>query len=249
MIVSNEKELAGLMAIGRICGETVQHMARCLEPGMTTRELDTIGAQFLERHGARSAPILLYKFPGATCISINEEVAHGIPGDRVIQPGDMVNIDVSAELNGYFADTGATFVVPPVNEAQRRLCDTTRRALESAISAVRADLPLYTIGKAVEAEAKRGGYKIIRELNGHGVGRSLHEAPRHIPNYFTKRAKEKLIDGTVLTIEPFLNTGNGRIVTAADGWTLMTTDGSLTAQYEHTVVVTRGQAIIVTAAG
>lgn len=246
MVVENERDLLGLLAIGRIVAQATHHMAQVMEPGMTTRELDAVGAAFLEKHGARSAPISVYKFPGATCISINEEVAHGVPGDRVIQAGDLVNIDVSAELNGFFADTGATFIMPPSTPAKEKLCESTRRALDSAIQAVRADVPLYVIGKACEAEAKRGGYKIIRELNGHGVGRGLHEEPRNVPHFFTARAKEKLRAGTVLTIEPFFNTGNARIVTGSDGWTLKTLDGSMTAQYEHTIVVTKDKPIIVT---
>lgn len=246
MVVDNEKDLLGLMAIGRIVAQATHHMAKVMEPGMTTKELDDVGAAFLEKHGAHSAPISVYKFPGATCISINEEVAHGVPGTRVIQAGDLVNIDVSAELNGYFADTGATFVMPPSSPEKERLCESTRRALDSAIDSVKADVPLYVIGKACEAEAKRSGYKIIRELNGHGVGRGLHESPRNVPHFFTTRAKEKLREGTVLTIEPFFNTGNARIVTGADGWTLMTTDGSMTAQYEHTIIVTKDKPIIVT---
>lgn len=247
MSIDSDKDLLGLMKIGRICGLTLKYMGEQIEPGMTTSELDALGSAFLAKHGARSAPIITYNFPGSTCISINEEVAHGIPGSRVIQPGDMVNIDVSAELDGYFADTGATFPVPPVAEEVQRLCDATKRALEEAIKAVRAGQPLNVIGKAVEAEARKGGYAIIRELNGHGVGRKLHEAPRNIPNYFNPRAKEKMNDGLVITIEPFLNTGKGRIITAPDGWTLKTSDGSLTAQYEHTVIVTKDQPILVTA--
>ncbi len=247
MSIDTEKDLLGLMKIGRICGLTMHHMASKIEPGIKTSELDAIGAAFLEQHGARSAPIISYKFPGATCISINEEVAHGIPGDRVINPGDLVNIDVSAELDGYFADTGATFPVPPNTPEQLRLCESTKRALDNAISAVRTGQPLHVIGKAVETEARKSGFSIIRELNGHGVGRSLHEPPRNIPNYYTTRARDRLTEGLVITIEPFLTTGKGRIVTAEDGWTLKTLDGSWTAQYEHTIIITKDRPILVTA--
>lgn len=247
MIVDNDKDLMGLMAIGRVCGLTIKHMAEQMQPGMTTRELDEIGAAFLAQHGARSAPIITYNFPGATCISINEEVAHGIPGDRVIKAGDMVNIDVSAELDGYYADTGSTFIVPPTTPDKERLCDLTKEALQKAIDSVQAGKPLNVIGKAVETVSRKSGYKIIKELNGHGVGRSLHEAPRNIPNFYHPRAREKMQDGLVLTIEPFFNTGKAKIITADDGWTLKTIDGSLSAQYEHTIVVTQDRAIIVTA--
>ncbi len=247
MTIEGEKDLLGMMKIGQICAQAMHHMAKHLEPGITTRELDDIGADFLEKHGARSAPIITYQFPGATCISINEEVAHGIPGPRAVQAGDMVNIDVSAELDGYYADTGATFLVPPNTPEQERICEYTRRALDSAIEAVRDGVPLYAIGKAVEKVAKAGGYSIIRELGGHGIGRGLHEAPRNVPNYFSPRARMPLHEGMVLTLEPFLNTGRGRIITGDDNWTLKTTDGSLSAQYEHTVIITKDKPILVTA--
>ncbi len=247
MTINDEHELLGLMEIGRICGQTIQHLAAHMQPGITTADLDQIGADFLAAQGARSAPILMYKFPGATCISINEEVAHGIPGPRVIQPGDIVNIDVSAEKDGFFADTGASFIVPPASPAKTHLLHSTQQALYRAIDAVQAGRPINVIGKAVESIARRSGYKIIRELNGHGVGRGLHESPRNIPNFYHPRARQPLTDGMVITIEPFFNTGTARVVQADDGWTLKTTDGSLSAQFEHTVVITQGQALIVTA--
>jgi methionyl aminopeptidase len=247
MSIESENDVIGLMKIGRICAMTMYHMAKMMEPGMTTAELDKIGGAFLEKHGAQSAPVISYKFPGSTCISINEEVAHGIPGSRVIQAGDLVNIDVSAELNGYMADTGGTFVMPPSTPEKDRLCEYTKKALEKSLDAARAGQPINTIGRAVEQEAKRGGYNIIRELGGHGIGRKLHEEPRNVHNFFNPRARQKLTEGLVLTIEPFFNTGKGKIVTASDGWTLLTTDGSMTAQYEHTVIITKDRPILVTA--
>jgi methionyl aminopeptidase len=247
MSIESENDVIGLMKIGRICALTMHHMAKHLEPGITTAELDAIGAAFLDKHGARSAPVLTYQFPGATCISINEEVAHGIPGSRAVEAGDLVNIDVSAELNGYIADTGGTFVVPPSTPEKDRLCEFTKNALERSVQAARAGQALNVIGREVEKEAKRGGYAIIRELGGHGIGRRLHEEPRNVQNFFNPRARQKLTEGLVLTIEPFFNTGRGKIVTAEDGWTLKTTDGSLTAQYEHTVIITKDRPILVTA--
>ncbi|MAS32507.1 MAG: type I methionyl aminopeptidase [Anaerolineaceae bacterium] len=247
MSIDNEQDLIALMRIGRIVGLTLQHMGAALEPGMTTKELDDIGAKFLEEHGARSAPMLTYKFPGHTCISINDEAAHGIPGDRVIQAGDLVNIDVSAELGGYYGDTGGSFAVPPVTKENQRLLDTTRAALDAATNAVRAGLPLNVIGKAIEKIARPAGYGILRELGGHGVGRSLHEPPHAIPHYFNPRARQRLNEGMVMTIEPFLTTGAIHVKTDEDGWTLRTTDGSLSAQYEHTVIITKGKPILVTA--
>lgn len=234
------------MRIGKIVGLTLQHMLQAIQPGMTTAELDAIGADFLRKHGARSAPILAYKFPGYTCISINDEAAHGVPSQRVIQPGDLVNIDVSAELDGFWADTGASIPIPPVRAEVQRLCDFTKAALEAAISAARAGQPVNAIGRAVEPIAKRGGYKILEQLGGHGVGRSIHEMPQ-ILNYYEKRLKDRFQKGMVVTLEPFLTTGTRHVNTDPDGWTLRTVDGSLVAQYEHTVVITEGRPLLVTA--
>lgn len=246
MIVQNEQDLAGLMAIGRIVGQTLHHMAAHMEPGMTTAELDAVGAAFLAQHGARSAPILAYKFPGHTCISVNDEIAHGIPGGRVIQPGDLVNIDVSAEKKGYWADTGMSFAVPPVLPEVQRLLETSHRVLEIAIETARAGVPIYEIGRAVEQYASRQGYKVIQELGGHGVGRHIHEKPS-VPHWYNRQAREVLQEGWVITLEPFLSVGAQHVVKMPDGWTLRTRDRSLAAQCEHTIVVTKGRPILVTA--
>ena len=247
MTVQNEAELAALLRIGRIVGLTLQHMAAALEPGMSTGALDEIGARYLQAQGARSAPVLTYNFPGHTCISVNDEAAHGIPGARVIRPGDLVNIDVSAELDGFYADTGSSFGVPPLSATGRRLLATGRQALEAAIVAARAGQRLSVIGRAVERVARPAGLQIIRELGGHGVGRGLHEAPHAVPHYYNRKARGKLREGMVLTLEPFLTTGAPHIRKAADGWTLRTVDGAPAAQFEHTVVITRGRPVLVTA--
>jgi len=247
MTVESDSDLQGLMRIGQIVGEAVRVMAESLRPGITTKELDEIGAAYLKKRGARSAPILTYKYPGATCISINDEAAHGVPGKREVKAGDLVNIDVSAELDGYFADTGASFPVPPISPEVEFLCDCTQMALDAALEVVRDGQRINVIGRAVESIANKAGLHIIRDLGGHGVGRGLHEDPRNIPNYYTNRAKSRLSDGMVMTIEPFLTFGSGRIYTARDGWTLKTSDGQLAAQYEHTVVITHGKPILVTA--
>lgn len=247
MSIDSEHDLIALRRVGRIVGLILAEMQAAVEPGMTTRQLDDLGADLMEQHGVRSAPMAMYQFPGATCISINDEAAHGIPGDRVIQPGDLVNIDVSAVLDGFFGDTGGTVAVSPVAPEDQRLMDHTRQALDAALDAVSAGKPLNVIGRAVEGVARRGKYNIIRQLGGHGVGRSLHEEPRNVPNYFTKRAKQPLTAGLVMTIEPFLTPGVGRIVTAEDGWTLKTASGRKACQYEHTIVITEGKPILLTA--
>ncbi len=247
MTIESENELRRLIRIGQICALTLEHMLAHVEPGMTTAQLDAIGAAFLKRHGARSAPILAYRFPGHTCISLNDEAAHGIPGRRVIQPGDVINIDVSAELEGFWADTGASALVPPCKPEHERLLNAARSARDKAIAAAREGRPINVIGRAVEKVAREAGFNVILELNGHGVGRNIHEPPA-VHNFYLKRARQKLAPGMVITIEPFLTPGVGHVYTARDGWTLRTRDGAITAQYEHTVVIDGDQPIIVTAA-
>jgi methionyl aminopeptidase len=222
-------------------------MLDALEPGMTTAELDELGSSLLARHGARSAPRVMYNFPGATCISVNEEAAHGVPGPRVLRPGDVVNVDVSAEMDAYFADTGGTRVVPPSTPIKDRLCHATKLALQEAVAEARAGNKINRIGKAVERVAKAHRFKIIKNLAGHGVGRSLHEEPDSILGYFEPRDPRELREGMVIAIEPFLSTKSTSVQEADDGWTLIGAAGNLSAQYEHTVIVTRGDPIILTA--
>jgi methionyl aminopeptidase len=247
MTIDSDRDLEALKRIGRIVGLAVKEMARHVQPGMSTGKLDEIGRQFLQKHGARSAPRLVYNFPGDTCISINEEAAHGIPGERLIQPGDLVNIDVSAELDGYFADTAGTVQVPPSTRLQRKLCRCTQSALEKAISVARAGQLINQIGRVIEEEAHRCGFETLVELGGHGVGRSIHEEPHNIPNYYDRRDHRLLGEGQVITIEPFLTTGARLVTTGPDGWTLKTKDDGLSVQYEHTLVITRERPILITA--
>lgn len=247
MTIESAQDLQGLLTIGRIVGQTLQYMREQVLPGITTLELDDHARRFLERHNARSAPLLTYQFPGTTCISINEEAAHGIPGKRVIRPGDLVKLDVSAEYNGYFADAAITVAVPPVSVAHQRLCRCAEEALSAAIAAARSGQPLSVMGRAAEHIAQQYGYRIVRELHGHGVGRGLHEAPKNIPQYASRSATQRLNDGVVLTVEPHITTRAGQTRTAPNGWTLSTKDGGYVAMYEHTIIVTKEQPIIVTA--
>jgi len=246
MTIETQDDVVALKRIGRIVSLVLQQMLDSARPGMTTRELDSLGAKWLEEHGARSAPQLTYNFPGATCISINEEAAHGVPGDRVIRAGDVLNVDVSAELGGYFADTGGTVVVPPSNAQKTRLCHATRTALAEAMKSARAGQPINGIGAAIERTAKAYGFKVIENLGSHGVGRALHEAPEHIPGYFDPSDKRVLKEGMVITIEPFLSTKSRIVSETADGWTLAGAGGNLSAQYEHTMIITKGAPIVVT---
>ncbi|MEZ4668369.1 MAG: type I methionyl aminopeptidase [Anaerolineae bacterium] len=245
MVVQSDRDMAGLLRIGKVVGQTLEVMKAATRPGITTGELDAIGAEYLRKEGARSAPILTYKFPGATCISINDEAAHGIPGDKVVQVGDLVNIDVSAELDGYYADTGATIPMLPVEAVKQKLMDVAQSALQKGLSAAKAGNKVNEIGRAMEGVVRGAGFRIIRDLPGHGVGRKLHEPPS-VPGFYNPRLKDVLHEGMVLTVEPFVSTRASRIVTDPDGWTLRTPDGSPAAQYEHTIIITRGAPILVT---
>lgn len=246
MTIDNEDDLARLRIIGAIVAETLRVMGKALEPGITTKELDDIGRRQLDEAGARSAPEVAYDFPGATCISVHPAVAHGIPGPQVIRAGDLVNIDVSAEKDGLFADTGASFVVPPARPEATELCRGTRLALSRAVKSVRAGRPLNVIGRTVEEVARQRGLSIVRNLQSHGVGTALHEEPHHIPTYFDPHDHRRIHDGMVFTIEPFLSTGADWAEETGDGWTLATSPRHLTAQYEHTLVATPSGAIVVT---
>ncbi len=248
MTITHQDELDGMQAIGRIVANTMQVMAAAMEPGMTTRELDAVGRRFMEAQGARSAPELTYGFPGATCISVNDEIAHGIPGGRVLADGDLVNIDVSAMKAGFFADTGATFRLGAVAPPLDRLCRDGRKAMELGIAAVGHGRPLAGIGNAIGRFAAKRGYTLIRNLASHGVGRALHETPGEVPTW-PNRDRRKLHRGLVLTVEPFLSLGGLMAREGGDGWTLHAAPAAPVVQYEHTVVTTDRGAIVVTLPG
>lgn len=248
MTITHTDELDGLQAIGRIVANTLQAMSRALEPGMTTRELDGIGRAHLDAAGARSAPEVTYGFPGATCISVGEEVAHGVPGDRMLKAGDLVNIDVSAVKDGYFADTGASFPLGKVRPEVIRLCRDGRRAMEAGIGAVGHGRPLAGIGTAIGRFAAKRGYTLIRNLASHGVGRALHEYPEEIATW-PNRDRRRIHRGLVMTVEPFLSLGGTFAVQGRDGWTLHSEPRALAVQYEHTVVATERGALVVTLPG
>jgi methionyl aminopeptidase len=252
MTVSGDEDLTGLKQIGRIVANTLEVMGKAIEPGMTTLELDQVRREFMEAAGARPAPELVYDFPGATCISVNEEIAHGIPGARKIMPGDLVNIDVSAVKDGYFADTGASFAVPPVTRAVERLCRDGRRAMWEGLRQVGTGKPLAGIGRAVGAFARKNGYTLVRNLASHGVGLSLHEEPTEIATWADPSERRIMGEGLVFTVEPFLSLGAEFAEFAEDGddpWTLYSQPRALTVQYEHTVVATRNGPLILTMPG
>lgn len=248
MSIESREDFEGLKEAGRIVRIALSEMEKAVRSGITTAELDEIGADVLMRYGARSAPMLVYGFPGAACISVNDEIVHGVPGGRVIQGCDLVKLDVTVEKDGYMADAAITVPVPPVSEERRELIACAKRAFDRAMTVTRAGFRVRDIGRAVEKEVRRSGFVVIRDgLAGHGIGRTIHEEPT-VPNYYDFRARQRLTNGLVITVEPMIATGSGRALQAANGWTIKTADGSWAAHYEHTVVVTRGTPILLTAA-
>ena len=250
MTITTEEQLEKLKAIGRICAVARDAMANAMRAGMTTAELDEIGAKILAENGAQSAPILTYDFPGHTCISVNEEIAHGIPGDRVLKEGDLVNIDVSAAKDGVFADCGASFVLGKGDRRLETLCRDGKKAMWAGIGAVKSGAPLADIGNAIGKVAKRGGYTLIRNLASHGVGDSLHDQPGEIPTWPERSERRRISDGLVFTIEPFLSLGGHYAEQKSDDdeWTLVADPLAPCVQYEHTIVATPRGALVVTLA-
>jgi methionyl aminopeptidase len=247
MTADSEKDIEALKAIGRICAETLRKMMTATRPVMTTRELDEIGRSLLDAEGARSAPEVVYQYPGATCISVSPVIAHGIPDDHVLSEGELIHIDVSAELDGYFSDTGASMWISRRSPEIRKLLEATKATLGKALHAARAGGRLNEIGKTVQQEARKRGYNVIYDLTGHGIGRGLHEEPGEVWNFYNPRDHRLLKEGLVLAIEPFLTTGQGRIRELGDGWSLRTADNAIAAQFEHTIIVTKNEPIILTA--
>ncbi len=250
MTITTEEQLEKLKAIGRICAVAREAMAAAMRPGMTTLELDEIGARILAEHGALSAPIVTYGFPGTTCISVNEEIAHGIPGDRVLEEGDLVNIDVSAVKDGVFADCGASYVLGKGDRRLDTLCRDGKKAMWAGINAVKAGAPVADIGTAIGKVAKKGGYTLIKNLASHGVGDSLHDEPGEIPTWPDRSERRVIGNGLVFTIEPFLSLGgkSAEQMYEDDEWTLTAEPPALCVQYEHTIVATPRGAVVVTLA-
>lgn len=247
MSINGPEELEGMRAAGAVVREMLAAMKDEVRPGITTAELDEAGAQVMRRHGARSAPSLVYNFPGVSCISVNDEAVHGIPGKRALLDGDLVKLDVTIEKNGFMADAAVTVPVGQVTEERQRLADCAERAFTKAMRVARAGFRISEIGWVVEREVKRSGFSVIRELGGHGIGRTIHEEPR-VPNYADPEARQILREGLVITVEPIIAAGSGDSFVAPDGWTVCTSDHRASAHYEHTLVVTKGEPILLTAA-
>lgn len=249
MTIGNEQDLDGIRRAGRVVADVLAAMREAVTPGITTRELDEIGAQVMRAAGARSAPKLVYGFPGVNLISVNDEVVHGVPSIRRVEPGDIVKLDVTAELDGYIADAAETVLVPPVSSIAMRMQRCSIAAFHKGMTAARVGRPVRAIGAAVERKVRDCGFHVLRELSGHGVGRTIHEAPT-IPNFDAPYAVQALTNGMVITIEPLISTSFTESYTTADGWTIRTRDGSLSAHHEHTIIVwDRGPEIVTRTAG
>ncbi|MCA0174667.1 type I methionyl aminopeptidase [Bacillus sp. RAR_GA_16] len=246
MVAKKQKDFDGLKIIGQICGAIRDELVLSTKPGITTKELDEIAREMFEKAEAQSAPKGEYDFPGYTCISINKEVAHGIPKrKRCIREGDLVNIDVSGSKNGYYADTGISFVVGKGEEVLQKICDVSKEAFHAGLKQAKPGSKKSALGKAAHNTAKRHGLTVIKNLTGHGIGRSLHEEPKHIFNYFASWDDEILKDGAVIAFEPMISTFEEEVFQSEDGWTFLTNE-SFVAQYEHTVILTNEGPIITT---
>jgi methionyl aminopeptidase len=249
MSIQDYAELLALKEVGRIVHLAITAMANSVREGASTRELADIGGKVMRQNGARSAPALVYGFPADVLISLNDEAVHGIPLEsRKIRAGDLVKLDVTFEKNGYMADAALTVPVEPVSEDARRLAECAKRAFQKAMLVARANHRVNEIGRAVEKEVRASGFRVIRELGGHGIGRTIHEPPS-VPNYDDGVSRGRLTPGLVLTVEPIIAMGSARPMDAGDGWTVKTADGGLSAHYEHTLVITDGPPILLTAGG
>jgi methionyl aminopeptidase len=246
MSIESAGDLEGVREAGRVTTDTLDALVRHARAGVTTGELDAVAKDVLTRHGARSAPAMVYGFPGTVLISVNDEIVHGIPGRRVLRDGDLVSLDVTVEKDGYVADAARSIIIGAGTAAARALVEAAERALRAALAVAKAGVRVNEIGRAVQGEVHRGGYAVVRGLCGHGVGRTIHEPPE-VPNIYDRAQRDVLTDGLVLTIEPMVSAGSAYPVQDADGWTLRTKDGSLAAHCEHTLVITKGEPLILAA--
>ncbi len=244
--IETAEELERLRAAGRVVADALRAMRSAVRPGISTAELDRIGGRVFDRAGARSGPQLDYGFPGVNCISVNDEAVHGIPGRRRLRDGDLVKLDVTAELDGFYADACLSVPVGHAGRAAARLTATATLALDRALAQARAGVPLNAIGAAVQQTVAARGASVCPDLMGHGIGRRIHELP-HVPNHYVPGLDQPLSDGLVLTVEPIISAGTGGVRESGDGWTVCTADGALSAHAEHTIVITAGAPLVLTA--
>jgi methionyl aminopeptidase len=247
MSITKESELVGMQKVSEAVACALNKMINYAQPGMSTKELDDYGAKILSEFGAQSAPHLTYGFPGWTCISVDNEFCHGIPSNkRILKEGDLINIDVSAELHGFWADNGSSFVIGNDINHHQKLVDASKEILRKAISTIKGGVRISEIGNLIETEAKKRGYRVIKNLGGHGIGRSLHEQPDELLNFRNKFDQRRFKKNSVVAIETFISTTSTYTKELNDGWTLIGNKGGYMAQHEHTIVVTDGEPLILT---
>lgn len=248
MSITSETELNGIKKVSEVVGVTLRKMRDYAQPGMSTKELDDYGERLLKAYGAKSAPKLTYGFPGWTCISLNHEIAHGIPSAKnIMKEGDLVNIDVSAELDGYWSDNGGSFVLGKDIHEYGPMIEVSKTILHKAIHQIRGGVKIAAIGKIIEGEARKAGFNVIKNLVGHGVGRSLHEEPFEIPCYYDRFNRKRFRKNAIVAIETFISTRARIAHEQPNGWTFKANDGSFVAQHEHTIMVTDNVPVILTA--
>lgn len=246
MSIESDDDLEGMREAGRVTTETLDALQRSVAEGVTTAELDAIAKEVVQRNDARSAPALVYGFPGTVLISVNDEIVHGIPGARRLRHGDLVSLDVTIEKDGFIADAARSVIVGHGSKTARELIAAAESSLRAAMNVARAGKRVNEIGRAVQNEVKRRGFSVVRGLCGHGVGRTIHEDPQ-VPNVYDRFLRDVLTEGLVLTIEPMITSGSSYPVQSSDGWTIKTKDGSLAAHCEHTLVITKGLPLILAA--
>ena len=245
MSIGSAADIEGLRAAARVVRETLDALESRVRAGVTTAQFDDAAQGVFEKYGARSAPAVVYGFPGHVLISVNDEIVHGVPGPRVLARGDIVKLDVTVEKDGYVADAARTVLVGRASDTAARLTVCAGAAFRAGLAVARAGTPVNEIGRAVENEVRRHGFRVIRGLTGHGIGRTIHEAP-DVPNWYDARQKDVLTDGLVLTIEPMISAGSPQPVEDPNGWTIRTSDGSLAAHHEHTLIITTGEPVVLT---
>lgn len=247
MSIKTESDLLGMKKVSEVVALTLKEMKNYAKPGISTKELDEFGAGILKDFGANSAPYLTYKFPGWTCISIGKEFCHGIPSSKkILQDGELINIDVSAELNGFWSDNGASFVIGEDIKGHQKLVDASKSILYKAIQNIKGGVKISEIGSIIENESRKQGFKVIKNLTGHGIGRSLHEEPSEIANFKDRYNTKRFKKDDVVAIETFISTDSTYALTTSDGWTMVGNKGGYMAQHEHTIIITDNEPIILT---
>ncbi|MGN1114917.1 MAG: type I methionyl aminopeptidase [Oscillospiraceae bacterium] len=243
--VKSNKELEKMRLAGKITGGALVAAGEAIRPGMTTHELDTVIRKYITSHGAKPSFLGYGGFPASACISVNDEVIHGIPDSRKLVEGDIVSVDVGAYIDGYHGDSCKTFAVGEISDEAKALMKSTEESLYLAIDMVKPGIRLGDIGAAIQKHNEDNGYTVVREFVGHGVGRDLHEDPE-VPNYGKAGHGIRLTAGMVIAIEPMINAGKAAVKTMPNHWTVKTCDGSLSAHFEHTIAVTPEGAVILT---